>query len=233
MARVVVISDTHDFFPTYVLENLLLFRPDIVLHNGDLERSETYDLYAGLGVEFHAVKGDKDASLDLKTTNIVIASGICIGQIHGERTKLHERASTLVNGLARGRFYYWNNFAQDALAQFSQPLDILTTGHLHIPFNRQVNHTSVLNPGAIVVNDRSHHLKFPTLSLIEIRGSSFEIMFFALKERSFPIPLEVGSVGPVRGLRCRPIPTRFWHIPHSPISRSGFFDAYTSETALN
>jgi putative phosphoesterase len=181
-----------------VLEGIAHFKPDLLLHNGDIEKQETLNIYATLAPHFHVVQGDKDKLSDLPHTNVIKVRDVLVGQIHGDRLTHKERLSTFVNKLMRGHYYYWNNFASDALSQFAEKLDILVTGHLHIPFMQRINNTLIINPGAIVANGRAHHLRVPTLTTLTMRNSVFEIEFFILKEGYAPIPLLVGSNGPIK-----------------------------------
>jgi putative phosphoesterase len=196
--RIIAISDSHDFCPDFVMKHIMNFKPDVLLHCGDIEKQETHDIFASLAPSFSAIRGDHD-KLSLEERNVIVVDGMRIGQTHGDRPTYRERPSTFVNKLLRGRSFFWNGFAHDALAQFSEELDILVTGHLHIPFKRMIGRTLVINPGAIVVNGRQHHLKVPTLTVLEKRGDTYIPMFFALLKGWAPVPLMVGRNGPVKG----------------------------------
>jgi putative phosphoesterase len=198
--RIAAVSDTHDYSPDFVLKDVMSFSPDLVIHNGDFTLQETYDVYASTVPQgcFHAVRGDKDNLLNLERTNVIKANRTRIGQIHGDRAPKREQCSVTFNSFLRGHFYYWDGFARDAIDCFPDELDILFTGHLHIPFKRQVKRTLVVNPGAIVVNGHPHHLKVPTMAVVDIREKGIQATILALQEGGPPIPVPVDGNGPIK-----------------------------------
>ena len=208
IARLVALGDTHDQFSLWIKQQIaeLKPKPDILAHCGDFETQATYDECVAfatlLQADFFGVRGDHD-ELPLEEKLIFTVNGYYIGLIHGCRSNVWEKLSTYLNRSLQGRFYIWLGFARYGIAQFGEKLHFQINGHAHVPRKLQIGPTWVINPGAIVVNNRGHHLKQPTLTVVDFHNGGVEpsITFFKLKKGHSPSPIEVGRNGPIKGWR--------------------------------
>lgn len=195
--KIIVISDTHDICMDYILQHIRDLHPATILLNGDITSQATLNAYSSLCPELFPVRGDKD-TLPLPRRNVQSFNGMRIGQTHGDRPAYREKPSIFINRILAGHGYFWNAFAFDALSQFPMPLDFLVTGHLHVPFIRKIGETTVVNPGAIAVNSKSHHLLVPTIAVLEPCSIGFEPVILALKKGRKPYHLIVDGSGPIQ-----------------------------------
>lgn len=200
--RIVAISDTHGTQDQFICEQILQLRPNVLLHIGDIADQGTLSKYQSLVSDFRPVRGDHD-DLCMDARLIHTFGRVRVGQIHGERPSWKERPSNWINKLLRGNYYFWNGFAEDALSAIGEKVDVLLTGHLHVPFIRKIDTTFVINPGAIAVNGRSHHLLVPTLAVIDISEAHVSARILAIVPGRTPIPVPVSDNGPIKGWFAR------------------------------
>jgi len=132
-----VLSDTHVPERKKELPRKLTQRiksEDLVFHAGDFVGWEVFRELAGLA-RLYAVRGNMDCAKikrSLPDKRVVEVEGKRIGICHG-------------SGSPAG-------LPQRVYEQFGRKCDVLIFGHSHVPFNRKIERTLMLNPGSLSWN---------------------------------------------------------------------------------
>ena len=153
--RIGVVSDTHvgehlDAMPPEVLE--LLDGVDLILHAGDVSVPRVLDELRGIA-PVAAVRGNHDGGplrrlpLDL----VVPVGGVRVGLTHGARKGSTELPSGVAS-VAAGRPVLLG-FARTMVRRF-RDVDIVVTGHLHMPLDQEVDGVRLFSPGAVHVPEQ-------------------------------------------------------------------------------
>ena len=154
--RVGVVADTHvgehlPVVPPEVLE--VLAGVDLILHAGDLSDSSVLEDLAGVAPVV-AVRGNHDVQPGLEhlTRDLLVrVGGARIGLTHGHRSAVIEfpaAALSLLSGRPR-----LLGFERSMRRHFGQ-VDVVVTGHLHMPVHRMVRGALVFSPGAVYVPEQ-------------------------------------------------------------------------------
>jgi putative phosphoesterase len=132
-----VLSDTHVPERMKELPRNLVERigpADLILHAGDFVVWEVFRQLSSLAA-VHAVRGNMDeAKLRrfLPETKVLEIAGKKIGLCHGWGSR-------------------WG-LPEKVRRQFGRTCDVLVFGHSHIPYNRKIGQTLMLNPGSLSGN---------------------------------------------------------------------------------
>ena len=157
--KIGLISDTHvpnriSRIPSKVFE--VFSDVDLIMHAGDLcELSVIHDLEEIAPVV--AVQGNMDAfnGLNLSKSKVTVAEDVRIGLNHGD---IRPRGDTQ-------QLYY---MAKEL------DVDIMVTGHTHVPMIEQVKDVLLVNPGSPSVP----RLSDPSVMVLSIYGKDIDIEAF-------------------------------------------------------
>lgn len=144
-----MIADTHiPEFLSVLPEGVahLFQNVDLILHAGDVTRSEVLDELKLLAPVV-AVRGDHDA-LDLPVKTVVEIGGARIGLVHGRRPAWQELPAILSLELFAGRRLWWGGFQRQVLRAFGQ-VNAIVFGHFHRPYLAWYNNVLLFSPGAV------------------------------------------------------------------------------------
>ena len=200
--RVGVVADTHvgEHLPVVPPEVLEVFAGvDLILHAGDLsDASVLEDL--GRVAPVVAVRGNHDVQPGLEHLGrdlLVSVGGARIGLTHGHRSAAVEfpaAALSLLSGRPR-----LMNF-ESSMRRHFRDVDVVVTGHLHMPVHRVVRGALVFSPGAVYVPEQD-----PGFDWSGISGRGFR----RFRER-LPAEARRPAVGIIEidgdGIRTRRIP---------------------------
>ena len=159
-----VLSDTHvparmKQFPRKLVE---LIRPeDVIFHAGDFVAWDVFQKLSSLAT-VHAVRGNMDDAPIcrlLPETRVVEIQGKRIGLCHG-------------SGSPAG-------LPERVRREFGQVCDVLIFGHSHLPYNRKIDHTLMLNPGSLSGNATPHF--DATYAVLTIEGDDVWAEIVAMK----------------------------------------------------
>lgn len=145
--KIGVISDTHGCVQTWrhVFETYL-HDADLIIHAGDV-------LYHG---PRNTIPGEYDpkqlaSELNACKVPIVIVQGNCDAEVDGMVLNIPITKNSVIyfNGL-RIFVQHGHDLQADKLAELAQRyrLDVLITGHTHIPELRRIDNTIIVNPGS-------------------------------------------------------------------------------------
>jgi putative phosphoesterase len=148
-----VITDTHvgEHLPALPEEVLELFAGvDLILHAGDLTDPVVLR-ELGRVAPVLAVRGNHDDEGRLRGLPrdlVVSVAGVRIGLTHGTRPNRAELPAALLS-LVAGRPVLLG-FARAALRRVGS-VDVLVTGHVHVPIDERVRGVRHFSPGAVYV----------------------------------------------------------------------------------
>ncbi len=197
-----VVTDTHvgehlSVVPPEVLE--VFAGVDLILHAGDLSDASVLEDLSRVAPVM-AVRGNHDVQPDLDHLGrdlVVTVGGARIGLTHGHRSAAVEfpaAAMSLVSGRPR-----LMNFEASMRRHF-RDVDVVVTGHLHMPVHRVVRGALVFSPGAVYVPEQD-----PGFDWSGISGRGFR----RFRER-LPAEARRPAVGIIEidgdGIRTRRIP---------------------------
>ena len=200
--RVGVVSDTHvgehlPVVPPEVLE--VLAGVNLILHAGDLSDASVLEDLSGVAPVM-AVRGNHDVQPGLGhlTRDLLVSvGGARIGLTHGHRSaavELPAAALSLIAGRPR-----LMNF-EGSMRRHFRDVDVVVTGHLHMPVHRVVRGALVFSPGAVYVPEQD-----PGFDWSGISGRGFR----RFRER-LPAEARRPAVGIIEidaaGIRTRRIP---------------------------
>lgn len=157
--KIGLISDTHipdrlTIFPENVMK--AFEDVDLILHAGDVTDSAVIGKLEEIAPVL-AVEGNMDRRfgvLDLPKSRIIKVENQKIGILHGDR-------------LVRG------NMEQLAYKALEMEVNILISGHSHIPHAQKIKDVILINPGSPTVPRGSER----TVAVLEIKGEKIEIEF--------------------------------------------------------
>lgn len=154
--RVGVVGDTHvgehlPVVPPEVLE--VLAGVNLILHAGDLSDASVLEDLSRVAPVI-AVRGNHDVQPGLEhlTRDLLVSvGGARIGLTHGHRSaavELPAAALSLISGRPR-----LMNF-EGSMRRHFRDVDVVVTGHLHMPVHRVVRGALVFSPGAVYVPEQ-------------------------------------------------------------------------------
>ncbi|HOE35606.1 MAG: metallophosphoesterase family protein [Chloroflexi bacterium] len=150
--RYIVISDTHvgdrvKKLDTRLVENFRAFRPEAILHAGDISSAEALQELEAIS-PVAAVQGNRDWLRRLKLPKEwrFEVNGVRVVLTHGHVSMWHYTLN-YVRLLITGRKVNVRAF-RDRLAQRYPEADLIIFGHTHFQLFEQVGNKQFLNPGA-------------------------------------------------------------------------------------
>ena len=157
--KIGLISDTHipdrlSCFPENVMK--AFEDVDLILHAGDVTDSTVIEKLEEIAPVL-AVEGNMDrrfARVDLPKSRIIKVENQKIGILHGD-------------GLVRG------DMEQLAYKAMEMGVDILISGHSHIPHGEKIKDVILINPGSPTVPRTNER----TVAILEINSEKVEIEF--------------------------------------------------------
>lgn len=150
MVKIVIMSDNHGNYRQ--INEVLKQQPDadFYVHCGD---HEGYDDQLE---KFIAVKGNNDWSSDLKNNEFFEVEGYRIGVTHGTRFGYFNREETMIE------------FANE------NDLNILLSGHTHMPMNVEIENILLINPGSTSLPRGG---SIASYAILTIEGNKKEVEF--------------------------------------------------------
>ncbi len=158
--RIGVVTDTHvpEFLPVLPPDiPRLLAGVDIIFHCGDITGSEVLS-ELGRIAPVHAVLGNHDdgTELGLPQTRTVEVEGLVFGLTHGVRHHpvFDSYFVAGTNALTWRWFAFAPGYAEHLVRMFSQPPDVIVSGHVHRPWRGHFGDTTIFSPGAVYMPTR-------------------------------------------------------------------------------
>ncbi|MGM0639916.1 MAG: metallophosphoesterase family protein [Thermotogota bacterium] len=158
LKNILVISDSH--IPTRanssILQKLDIRKYDIIFSAGDLVDENTYFELINQESDFIGVQGNMDdyyIKEKLPSIRNLEIENLKIGIIHGHQT-----------GMAK---------PEKLLKYFKEKIDLMIFGHSHKRYNKKINNTQIINPGAfcdgyyieIVIDNSDININFEKIDL--------------------------------------------------------------------
>ncbi len=165
--RIGLISDTHNHVAhvQYVADYLRNTRIDVVLHAGDVTSPHVLEPFEGL--DLWIAQGNMDQNARLSTTAAALFGGDRFAVMHDldfagcKIALLHGHDRALLHGLA-----------------YSKAYDYVIRGHTHVPLDRQINGTRVLNPGAV----GNAGIRRGTFAILDLETGELDRVFIGLSK---------------------------------------------------
>ena len=135
MAKVGIISDTHDNCDA-LREAVKIFKEkgvEFIIHAGDVIAPFTARILEESGIEYRGVFGNNDGEKEFmkQVTSNKISTSILELELYGKK------------------FFVIHNLAEVEGIQYANYYDYVIHGHTHIPEQKRVGKTFVLNPGEL------------------------------------------------------------------------------------
>ncbi len=135
MAKIGIISDTHDNCDA-LKEVVEIFRKEgveFIIHAGDIIAPFTAKILEESGIDYRGVFGNNDGEREFmkKVTNNKISTNLLELEIFGKR------------------FFVIHNLAEVEGIQYANYYDYVIHGHTHIPEEKRIGKTTVINPGEL------------------------------------------------------------------------------------